>query len=70
MLLTSDNTIVEIAKEVAKLAPLEQQLLLTRLRVKRLKRKGVEKVTYNPKKIQKPTLKQIDKWKHKAKAKI
>ncbi len=63
------DTIAEIAKEVTKLAPLEQQLLLTKLRVKRLKKKGVQKITNTPKNIRKPTLQQIDKWKHESKYK-
>ena len=69
MLLTSNDTIAEIAKEVTKLAPLEQQLLLTKLRVMRLKKKGAQKVTNTPKNFRKPTLKQIDKWKHESKSK-
>lgn len=54
----------EIAKEAALLDPLEQQLLLTKLRVKRLKRKGITALASPPKGTRKPTLKQIDKWKH------
>lgn len=54
----------EIAKEAALLDPLEQQLLLTKLRVKRLKRKGITALANPPKGTRKPTLKQIDKWKH------
>ncbi len=69
MLLPSNDTIAEIAKEVTKLAPLEQQLLLTKLRVKRLKKKGIQKIINTPKNIRKPTLQQIDKWKHESKSK-
>lgn len=69
MLLTSNDTVEEIAKEAAKLAPLEQQLLLTKLRVKHLKKKRVGKVATAPKNIRKPTMKQIAKWKHESKTK-
>ncbi len=58
------EVIQEIAKEAALLAPLDQQLLLTRLRVKRLKRKGAGIVASPPKNLKNPTMKQIDKWKH------
>jgi hypothetical protein len=49
--------------------PLEQQLLLTKLRVKRLKKKRVERIANVPNGLRKPTLKQIDKWKHYSKRK-
>ena len=64
MLVAAKEVIQEIAKEAALLDPLEQQLLLTRLRVKRLKRKGAGTIATPPKNLKKPTLKQIDKWKH------
>ncbi len=69
MLQPSHDTIAEIAKEVTKLAPLEQQLLLTKLRVRRVRKKGIQKITNTPKNIRKPTLQQIDKWKHESKSK-
>ena len=43
---------------------LEQQILLTRLRVKRLNKKGIGIIANPPKNLKTPTLKQIDKWKH------
>jgi hypothetical protein len=58
------NIAAEIAKEAALLDPVDQQILLTRLRVKRLKRKGVASVINPAKGVKKPTLQQIDKWKH------
>jgi hypothetical protein len=58
------NIADEIAKEAAQLDPVEQQILLTKLRVKRLKRKGIDSVVNLPKGTKKPTLQQIDKWKH------
>lgn len=39
MLVTTNEVIQEIAKEAALLDPLEQQILLTRLTVKRLKKR-------------------------------
>ena len=59
-----NNIAAEIAKEAALLDPLDQQILLTRLRVKRLKRKAVAPVINPAKGIKKPTLQQIDNWKH------
>jgi hypothetical protein len=46
------------------LDPLEQKILLTRLRVKRLRKKGTGALANPPKGARKPTLRQIDKWKH------
>lgn len=69
MLLSSNETIAAIAKEAAALAPLEQQILLTRLRVKRIKKKHSNVVTSKPGKLKSPTLKQIDKWKHESRHK-
>lgn len=70
MLLNINDTVSAIAKEAAKLEPLEQQILLTRLRVKRLKKKG-SAITANSSKAtrSKVTLKQIDKWKHESRLK-
>ena len=64
MLVATKEIIQKIAKELALLDPLDQQILLTRLRVKKLKKKGVDKIAAPPKKLKNPTLKQIDKWKH------
>ena len=60
----------EIAKEAAFLHPLDQQLLLTKLRVKRLKRKGIADIANSLKGFRKPTLKQIDKWKHESRVSL
>ena len=69
MLLNSNETVAEIAKEAARLDLHEQQILLTKLRVKRLKVKGTGNVANAGKDISKPTLKQIDKWKHASRTK-
>jgi hypothetical protein len=69
MVLKSSEILIEITKEASKMNPLEQQLLLTKLRVKRLKKKRVERIANVPNGLRKPTLKQIDKWKHSSKRK-
>jgi hypothetical protein len=69
MVSISSDLIIEIAKEASRLNPIEQQLLLTKLRVKRLKRKGAVKITASTG-LRTPTLKQIDKWKHLSKGKV
>jgi len=70
MLLAEKKIIEEITKEASLLAPLEQQMLLTKLRVKRLKINGTGKIANAPKNIKAPTLKQIDKWKHESRNSI
>ena len=69
MLLDTNETVAAIAKEAAKLDPLEQQILLTKLRVKRLKKKGTGIISNAPKGTKKATLKQIDRWKHESRRK-
>jgi hypothetical protein len=66
-ILTRQETINEIVKEAKKLDKMELQILLARLRVKKLlsvKRKPV--ANYNSKKIKAPTMEEIDTWKHDA----
>jgi poly(3-hydroxyalkanoate) synthetase len=66
-ILTKKETIDEIVKEAKKLDKMDLQILLTRLRVKKLiaeKRKPV--ANYNSKKIKAPTMEEIDAWKHEA----
>jgi hypothetical protein len=69
MVSTSSDIVIEIAKEASCLNPSERQLLPTKLRVKRLKKKGAVKITASTG-LSTPTLKQIDKWKHLSKSKI
>jgi hypothetical protein len=69
MVSTSNSIVIEIAKEASHLNLMEQQLLLTKLRVKRLKKKGAVKIATSTG-FRKPTLKQIDKWKHLSKRKV
>jgi hypothetical protein len=66
-ILSKKETLDEIVKEAKKLDKMELQILLTRLRVKKLvseKRKPV--ANYDSKKIKAPSMEQIDAWKHEA----
>ncbi len=70
-MIADEKTVIEqIVKEVEQLDPLEQQIILTRLRVKRLSEKGTGTVASPPKNLKAPTMKQIDKWKHEAREKL
>ncbi len=62
--------IEQIVKEAEQLGLLEQQILLTRLRVKRLSEKGTGNIANPPKNLKAPSMKQIDKWKHEARKKL
>lgn len=65
-ILTKQETIDEIVKEARKLDKMDLQILLTRLRVKKMlagKRKSI--ANYDSKKINAPTMEEIDTWKHK-----
>ena len=66
-ILTKKETIDEIVKEARKLDKMDLQILLAKLRVKKLvseKRKPV--ANYDSKKIKAPTMEEIDIWKHEA----
>jgi len=69
MLVDVNEIVSAIAKEASKLNPLEQKVLLTKLKIKRLKKKDLDIVANIPKGVRKATLKQIDKWKHESRAK-
>ena len=63
--LTRQETIDEIVKVAKKLDKMELQILLTKLRVKKMvteKRKPV--ANYDSNKIKAPTMQEIDAWKH------
>jgi hypothetical protein len=65
--LTKQQTIDQIVKEARKLDKLELQILLSRLRIKKMakeKRKPV--ANYDPKKIKAPSLDEINTWTHEA----
>lgn len=62
---TKQTTIDKIVREAKKLDKMELQILLTRLRVKKMQKDGVKPVAnYDRRKIKAPSMAQIDKWKH------
>ncbi len=63
-ILTKQETIEEIVKHAKKLDKLELQILLTRLRIKRMLREGIKPVTNPRKGVKMPTMEEINKWKH------
>jgi hypothetical protein len=64
-ILTRQETIDEIVREAKKLDKMELQILLMRLRVKKLVREKRRPVAnYNSKKVKAPTMEEIDRWKH------
>lgn len=63
--LTKQETIDAIVKEAKKLDKLELQILLTKLRVKKMQKDGVKSAAgYDPNTLKPATLQQIDRWKH------
>ncbi len=62
--LTKQETINEIVKEARNLDKLELQILLTRLRVKKMKKEGVKPAANPAKGEQLPTIEEINLWKH------
>lgn len=65
--MTKQETIDAIVKEVKKLDKLELQILLARLRIKKLakeKRKPI--ANYNSQKVKAPTMEEINAWTHEA----
>jgi hypothetical protein len=64
---TKKETIDEIVKEAKKLDKMELQILLARLRVKKMLKAKIKPVAgYDSRKIKAPTMEQIDRWKHEA----
>lgn len=62
--LNKKETIDEIVREAKNLNKLELQILLTRLRVKKMQKDGVKPAANPPKNLKPPTMEDIDKWKH------
>ena len=63
--LTKQETIDAIVKVAKKLDKLELQILLTKLRVKKMRRDGIQSAAgFDSTKIKPATMQQIDKWKH------
>lgn len=68
-ILSKQKVIDEIVREAKKLDKLELQILLTKLRVKKMQKEGVKPAAnYDKSKIKAPSMKQIDKWKHDSRA--
>ena len=65
MLISANETVSAIVKEVNKLDPLEQEQLLVKVKLANyLKKRKRPIATYNSRKLKPPTMEQIDKWKH------
>jgi len=63
--LTKQKAIDEIVREAKKLDKMELQMLLTKLRVKKMLKEKIKPVArYDSSKIKTPTMIQIDRWKH------
>lgn len=68
--LTKKEAIEEIVKVAKKLDKIDLQILLSKLRVKKLRREDLSNIVgYDPKKIKAPTMEEIDTWKHEARNK-
>ena len=63
-ILTKQETIDQIVKVAKKLDKLELQILLTKLRVKKMQKEGVPPAAKPRKGVKPPTLVEIDLWKH------
>ena len=65
MLIAANETVSAIVKEVNRLSSLEQEQLLVKIRLANyLKTKKRPLASYNSRKLNPPTMEQIDKWKH------
>lgn len=63
-ILTKKETINAIVREAQNLNKLELQILLTRLRVKKMQKDGVKPAANPAKSVKQPTMEEIDQWKH------
>jgi hypothetical protein len=64
-ILTRQKAIDEIVREAKKLDKMELQILLTRLRVKKMLKEKIKPIAnYDSRRIKAPTMAQIDRWKH------
>jgi hypothetical protein len=62
--MTKQEILDEILKAARKLDKLDLQILLTKLRVKKLRKDGVKPVAKPRKGVKTPTMEDIDLWKH------
>ena len=60
------ETINQIVKEAKNLDQLDLQILLTKLRVKKMQKEGVKPASNPAKGLKFPTMEEIDLWKHKS----
>ncbi len=62
--LTKKETIDQIVKTAQKLDKMDLQILLTKLRVKKMQKDGVKPAAKPPKGVKLPSMDEIDLWKH------
>ena len=62
--MTKQETVDQIIKEVRKLDKLELQILLVKLRVKKMQKDGVRPAARPRRGVKAPTMEEIDLWKH------
>ena len=62
--MTKQETVEQIIKEVRKLDKLELQILLAKLRVKKMQKDGVRPAARPRRGVKPPTMEEIDLWKH------
>ena len=62
--MTKQETLDQIVKEARKLDKLELQILLTKLRVKKMQKDVVRPAARPRRGVKPPTMEEIDLWKH------
>lgn len=62
--MTKQETIDEIVREARKLDKLELQILLAKLRVRKMRKDGVRPAARPRRGAKPPTMEEIDLWKH------
>jgi hypothetical protein len=63
---TKQETIDEIVREAKKLNKLELQILLAKLRVRKMRKDGIRPAARPRRRVKPPTMEEIDLWKHEA----
>ena len=62
--MTKQETLDQIVREARKLDKLELQILLAKLRVKKMQKSGVPPAARPRRGVKAPTMEEIDSWKH------
>lgn len=62
--MTKQETLDQLVREARKLDKLELQILLAKLRVKKMQKDGVRPAARPRKRVKAPTMEEIDLWKH------